>query len=300
MAEPEQHHHHHGHAHLDEAAWTAMIAHTELAGQLLVGFVTETAAWASDLRGPSAPPMRRILDIGSGPGVGTCELARLFPEADVCAIDSSPATLERAMQRASEHGVAERVTTHLAELPEGLDGIARADLIWASMSLHHVGDEVGSLRILRELLEPDGLIAIAELAEPMRILAEDAELGRPGLMRRLDRAGQQWFGHMRDGLADSISSRDLPSMVAEAGFAVIGSRTAHKRFDAPLSDDARRVALGFVGRARHQFGEYLDADDRDALAVLADADDPRGVMHRGDVFVAASQQIVIGRPVDPK
>lgn len=86
-----------------------------------------------------------------------CELARLFPDADVMAVDSSPAML---------------------------DGLPPADVIWASMSLHHIGDEVASLRLLGALLEPDGLIAAAELAEPMRLLPDDLDIGRPGLSGR--------------------------------------------------------------------------------------------------------------------
>ena len=80
----------HGHVHLDEADWEAFAGHAEREGELLLSFVTDTRPWIAELRGPDAPPVRRILDIGSGPGVGTCELARLFPDADVVAVDSSP------------------------------------------------------------------------------------------------------------------------------------------------------------------------------------------------------------------
>jgi hypothetical protein len=165
------------------------------------------------------------------------------------------------------------------------------------MSLHHVGDEVASLRILRDLLAPHGLIAIAELAEPMRVLPDDLDVGRPGLAERLDRASAKWFADMREGLSDSVPSTDLPSMVTAAGFEVVGSRLARERIDAAVSDDARRVALGHITRTREQLGERLEDDDRHTLDVLVDADDPRGIARRSDVFVAASRQIVIARPV---
>ena len=173
---------------------------------MFLAFVTDTAAWVTELRGSDAPPVRRVIDIGSGPGVGTCELARLFPEANVIAVDSSPAMLERTTQRAVDHGLQTRISTHIAELPGGLDGIGQADLIWASMSLHHVGDEVASLRLLCELLDPHGLIAIAELAEPMRVLPDGLDLGRAGLVDRLDHAWATWFAGMREGLPDSVPS----------------------------------------------------------------------------------------------
>jgi SAM-dependent methyltransferase len=298
---PHRHHHahHEGPVHLDEADWEAWAAQTELEGEVFLAFVTDTAAWVTELRDADAPPVRRIIDIGSGPGVGTCELARRFPDAQVIAVDGSPAMLERAARRAAEQGLAERVTTHLAEVPEGLDGLAGADVIWTSMALHHVGDEVTTLRILRDLLAPHGLIAIAEVAEPMRMLPDELDVGGPGLVARLDRAGATWFAAMRDGLEGSVPSAALPEMLASAGFEVVGARVARERLDPPLSDDARRVAVGSIERLGAQLHDRLDDDDLRALDVLNDADDPRGVSHRADVFLDASRQIVVARPGQP-
>lgn len=288
--------HHHGPVHLDEHDWEASIAHTELQGEVFLAFVTDTMAWVTELRDPGAPPVRRVIDIGCGPGVGTCELARCFPDAQVLAVDSSPAMLERTAQRAVEQGLETRVSTHLADLPGGLDGLAPADVIWASISLHHVGDEVAALRVLRDLINPYGLIAIAELGEPTRVLPDDLDFGRPGLADRLDRAGEQWFAAMRAGLPDAAPSAELPSMLTTAGWEVVGERLARERFNAPLSEKARRVALGILRRARDHLADQLDEDDLATLAVLVDPDDPRGVMHRPDAFVATSSQIVIARP----
>jgi hypothetical protein len=163
------------------------------------------------------------------------------------------------------------------------------------MSLHHIGDEVTALRVLRDLLDPHGLIAIAELAEPMRVLPDDIDVGQPGLSDRLDGAEAKWFAEMREGLPESTPSSDLPSMLASAGFAVVGSRLARERLDAPLPDDARRLALGYLHRIRERRAERLDEEDLRALDVLIDADDPRSVKHRLDTFIAASRHIVIAR-----
>ena len=287
--------HHHGHVHLDEAHWEEFLVQTEREGELLVGFVTGTGERVRELRGPDAPPVRRVLDIGSGPGVGTCELARLFPEAHVVALDGSPATLDRVRQRAEEQGLAGRISTHHAELPGGLDELEPVDVIWASMAVHHVGDEVGLLRALGDLLEPAGIIAIAEVAEPMRVLPDDLDVGRPGLAERLASAGSTWFAAMRDGLDGAVPSDDVPSMLASAGFDVVDSRTVHERFEAPLPDAARQVVLGHLRRARTRLEELLDDEDLAAIDVLTDEDDPRSVERRPDAFVAASRQIVIAR-----
>lgn len=289
------HAHHHGDVHLDEAHWAEFLDQTEREGELLVGFVTGTAERVRELRGPDAPPVRRVLDIGSGPGVGTCELARLFPEAQVIALDGSPATLDRVRQRAGEHGLADRISTHHAELPAGLDELEPVDLIWASMALHHVGDEVGLLRRLHDLLEPAGMIAIAEMADPMRVLPDDLDVGRPGLAERLATAGQAWFAAMRAGLDGTVPSSDVPSMLSAAGFEVVDSRTAHERFEAPLPQATRQVVLGHLRRTRTRLEDALDAEDVAAIDVLTDEDDPRSVARRPDLFVAASREIVVAR-----
>jgi SAM-dependent methyltransferase len=292
--------HGHGHVHLGEEEWAALAAQTELQGEVFIGFLTDTVRWIDELRGSDAPPVRRILDVGSGPGVAACELALAYPQARVTAVDSSPAMLARATARAVRLGVGDRVDTRLAELPHGVDDIAGVDVIWASMSLHHIGDEVGALRVLRAVLSSTGLIAIAELAEPTRLLPDALDIGRPGFVDRLDAAGAAWFADMRHGLAGSVESADVPSMLAAAGFEILGRRIAHDRLDPPLSDDARRAAHGELLRARAQLADRLGADDRETLDILCDPDDPRGAVHRRDLVMASSRQIVVARAVDER
>ncbi|MET0459706.1 MAG: class I SAM-dependent methyltransferase [Ilumatobacteraceae bacterium] len=303
--DPHPAHPHHAHrhasypahpAHLDEAHWRAWAADAELEGEVLLAFVTDSARSIAGHRGPGAPPVQRIIDIGSGPGVGTCELARCFPEAHVVAVDGSTAMLERAARRAADHGLAARVTTHLAELPDGLDDLAPADVVWASMSLHHLGDVVSSLRQLRRLLAPSGLLAVVELGDPMRVLPDDLGpgLGTTGLAGRLDARWASWFAEMREGLPGSVPSDDLPTMVATAGFEIVDARLARVELPPPLSPAARRFVVAQLRRTRDAVGA-LDAEDRATLDVLLDDDDPRGAMQRPDVFVAASRQVVIAR-----
>jgi len=71
---------------------------------------------------------------------------------------------------------------------------------------------------------------------------------------------------------------------------------AHQRLDPPLGDAARRLALGHLRRTGEQLGDLLDEDDLRTFDVLIDEEDPRSVLHRADVFVEASQEIVIARP----
>jgi hypothetical protein len=56
------------------------------------------------------------------------------------------------------------------------------------MSLHHIADETNALRVLRYLLERSGLLGVAEVAEPLRVLPDEARRRSPGLADRLVRA----------------------------------------------------------------------------------------------------------------
>ncbi|HEY7136393.1 MAG TPA: hypothetical protein VIB48_15130 [Acidimicrobiia bacterium] len=125
---------------------------------------------------------------------------------------------------------------------------------------------------------------------------DDLDLGRPGLSERLARAGASWFMEMRNGLPGAAPSQELAAMIGAAGLEVVDSRVVRLRFDPPLPDRARRLPLASLHRARTQFAQFLDEDDRDALRVLVDETDPSGAAQRRSLCVAASRQIVIARP----
>jgi SAM-dependent methyltransferase len=282
-------HHHHGHVHLDEAHWAAYAEKTEREGEVLIDFVHTTADRLTKVH---PEPIHRIVDVGSGPGVAACALAVRFPKATVLAVDSSPAMLERATNRAIRLGVQDRFRTLAAELPDGLSGVQPADLIWASMSLHHVGDEVAALRVLRSLLAPGGVIAIAEFGDPTRSLPYDLGFGEPGLADRLLEAQRTWFASMRAGLPNAVESADLPTMVERAGLRVVDQQLVRVRIDPPLTAIAREWVVGNYERTLEQFGESLQVADKAALSTLLTASDPRSLMQRADIFVEASRQIV--------
>lgn len=297
--------HDHDHVHLDESHWARWADHAELEGGLLLDFVTGAAARVAGL----LDPVRRILDLGSGPGVGTAELARCFPDAQVVAVDASPAMLDRVAGRAERLGVGDRVSTHAAELPGGISELGPADVVWASMSLHHVGDEVAALRAMGAVLAPAGVLALAEFADdPMRVLPEALGVGSPGLVDRLDAANRSWFAALRAGLQDATAadggaghgsggspSPDLATMIAAAGLEVVTDEVATVRLDPPLTADGRRFAVSHLERSRGQLADRLDADDLAAVDVLLDPDDPRSLQQRDDLAVVATRRIVVAR-----
>jgi SAM-dependent methyltransferase len=286
----------HGH-HGSEDEWAAMAAQIELEGEVMLPYVTEVASWVAEMCRRDGFEVRRVLDVGSGPGVGTCELARCFPSAAVVAVDGSSAMLEKVAARVKALGLSTRVATRLADLSDGLDGLGRADLMWAAMVLHHIGDEVAALRAFRGTLNPGGFLVVVEHGDPLRFLPADAdaELGRPGLTERLDAAWTAWLAAMRESLPHATPSSDYPTMLAAAGCELVADRVVHVQLAAPLETRARQMLLGRLRRTRQLYGERLDEQDYDALAVLTDENHPLGIMRRADAFLDASRHIYVGR-----
>lgn len=268
---PDATHHHH---HLDFDS-PEMAARAELEGEVLAGLVTDATATLAELCRRHGVEVRRILDLGCGPGVGTCVLAERFGAATVVAADGSATMLAHARARAERLGLADRVETRLVELPGGLATLGRADVAWASMALHHVGDEVDALRGIRDLLAPGGLLALVEHAGPVRILGEDPDLGRPGLWERLDAAWAAWFAGMRATLPGATESAGYPEMLQAAGFDVAADAMLTLAVDPPLDDQGRRFAHGQVSRAREHLQPYAALADLAALEGLLDEPEAR-------------------------
>lgn len=223
----------HGHNHTD-VDWEVMAAHLEHSGELQLPVLRRTAARLRELLDPEKK-VRRILDIGSGPGVMTCVFAEAFADAEAVAVDGTPGLLDRALARAERLGLGGRVAVRHVELPEGLDGgddhgeggLGTADLVWSSKAVHHLGDQQGALTALAGVLRPGGLLAVAEGGLPMRFLPRDIGIGRPGLQARLDVVQERWFETMRAELPGSTALvEDWPAMLSRAGLTRVGSFTS--------------------------------------------------------------------------
>ncbi|MGH9116889.1 MAG: class I SAM-dependent methyltransferase [Acidimicrobiales bacterium] len=292
-------HDHHGPAATHRLVFDspAMAAFSELEGEVLIGLLTEAASVLAELYERLGVEVRRVLDVGCGPGVGTCCLALRFASASVVAVDGAATMLEHASARAERLGLAERVDTRLVELPAGFGTLGRTDVAWASMALHHIGDEAAALRRIRGLLDPGGLLAVVERADPLRVLPGDADLGRPGIWDRLDAAWAAWFTDMRADLPGATTSADYPAMLAAAGFDLMADEVLRLVLDAPLDARARRFAHGHLLRARAQLGPYAVAADLEALDVLIDETAEEGILRRDDALLCASRHLYLARAV---
>ncbi len=272
-----------------------MVEFAEREAEVLIPFLSVAMSLLTDLSTKSGVEVRHILDIGSGPGVGTCVLAEHFPSATVVAADGSAEMLASVAARAARLGLADRVETRLVDLHEGVAAFERADLVWASMVLHHVGDEAAALRGIRSRLGPGGLFALVEFGDPLRVVPDGVDLGRPGLWERLDAGRASWLADLRAGLPGAVVSGDYPAMLQAAGFEVLADQVVRVRLAPPLDDRAKAVALGHVRRLREHVEPYVDAADLAALDVLTSEDDPAGITRRPDAVLHASRRLLVSR-----
>lgn len=278
----QQHHHQHHHGDTD-IDWAVMAPQLESQAELFAPLYERAMAWlAEEVTEPGL-----IVDAGSGPGVVSCLFAETFPGARVAAVDGSEPLLERARARAAGLGHADRFTTVHGELPEALGELEYpADLLWASNSLHHLGDQRAALAAFAERLAPGGTLALLEGGLPARFLPRDIGIGRPGLQARLDVVQEDWFTRMRAELPDSVAeTEDWPALLTAAGLKPTRTRSFLLDLPAPASDRARAYVAATLNRLRESLEDGIDDEDRATLDRLLDPEDEAGVHRRGDVFV---------------
>lgn len=284
------HHGRHGH---DGPDWAALASMLEDEAELHAPLYARAAAWLGTLR----PDPGLVVDAGSGPGVVSGLLAGAFPGARVVAVDASAPLLERAAERARQAGYADRFSTLEAELPQGLAELEYpADLLWASRSVHHLGDQRAAVAAFAARLAPGGVLALLEGGLPARHLPRDIGFGRPGLQARLDVLEAERFTAMRAELPGTVEeTEDWPALLTAAGLKDATSRSFLLDLPAPLPDAARAFVVEIHRRRRDSFADLLDADDRAALDRLLDPADPASLHHRPDVFVLATHTVHVAR-----
>ncbi|MBW1604543.1 methyltransferase domain-containing protein [Streptomyces sp. JJ66] len=289
------HHHQHDGAHhpYTDSEWEALAEQLEQEAELYAGCFREAGQWLRELRGSAAG---RVVDVGSGPGVVACELARAFPDAEVVAVDQAEGLLERARGRARKLGFGDRVRTRRAELPEQFRQLPQADVVWSRHAVHHLGDQQAALDALAATVRPGGLLAVVERGLPARYLPRDIGLGRPGLQARLDAAAEDGFSAMRAELPGTVSTvEDWPGMLTRAGLTHAGTRSFLTEYPAPLEERVRAYLHMRLTRTVEQSGEWLDAEDRATIERLLDQSDPAGLPHRPDAFLLTATTVHAAR-----
>lgn len=120
-----------------------------------------------EIEGPLTGAGASILVAGCGTGKEALELAHVFPDARILAVDLSLSSLSYAVSKAREMAV-ENIEFRHGDIMELGTLDTRFDYIASSGVLHHMKDPVAGWRVLTALLKPKGLMRIALYSRPAR------------------------------------------------------------------------------------------------------------------------------------
>ncbi len=262
---------------------------------LSAGLLEEAIALCAGRFDDAGGQVRRVVDLGCGPGVGTALLAEAFPSATVVAVDGSRAMLDRARARAKRLGQADRLETRRLDLDEPLGALGRCALAWAAMAIHHADDEVATLSQIRSLLEPRGLVCLLERADPL-VVRFTRDLGRPGIWDRLRAARSAWFERARERLPGAMNAEAYPSMLTAAGLDVVVDRTLSGTVGVPHDAAMHRFVAGELQRTVSDLASVAAEADLEALHRLVEAT-PSFPEGRWDgMTITTSRKLLIASP----
>lgn len=212
---------------------------------------------------PELRPGMSLLDIGSGPGTITADLAEIVAPGAVRGLDVSAEVVARAEQLATARGLSNLTfavgNAYDIDAPDG-----SVDVVHAHQVLQHLSRPVEALREFGRVAGPDGLVA-----------ARDVDYEGTSWFPRLP-ALDEWFAvylavhRAVSGAPDA--GRRLKAWAREAGFTDIRSSADLWLFESP--EDRAWWGGAWAERAVHSdFADHarrLGAADDAALQRIAD------------------------------
>lgn len=277
------------HAHLDFG---------DEAARLVASARTQAARYQRLAAQLVQPDDQVLLDVGCGGAGMTVAMAQRAPNARVIGIDAETLVLEAARRHTSAEGV--DVELVQADLDDGFGALevaidATADMIWCSHVVHHLADQQAALIDLAQLLTPTGRLVLAEGGLSPRYLPWDLGLGRPGIERRLEEAGNRWFTSLRAGIRGNVT---MPYgwnvALARSGLPRVATIQDLVEWTPPLTDPQRDHILDALATRVGWCDNFLDDDDRDVWTSLLDSDSTHWLGHRDDLFRLDVTTIYVG------
>ncbi|WP_019853284.1 class I SAM-dependent methyltransferase [Actinopolyspora mortivallis] len=245
---------------------------------------------------------RSVVDIGSGAGGAAAAFASALPSGELTLVDSAPELLAEAHRHASE-AAGDRVRVRSVRADVAADDLSavvdQADLVYASLVVHHLPDQLAGLRRLSELVRPGGRLVVVETGLWPRVLPWDVGVGRPGLEDRLLAARQAEFREMREGMPEAAR---LPmgwtSALKEIGLREVTSWSYLVDWPAPATGHVLNVVLRRLESLRTVAWTGCSAADFDALEQLLDEQGPHYAGNRDDLYYLSADTVCVGtRPV---
>jgi 2-polyprenyl-3-methyl-5-hydroxy-6-metoxy-1,4-benzoquinol methylase len=102
-----------------------------------------------------------LADVGAGYGRAIITLAQAFPRSRFVGYDINENSVERAREEAERAGVSDRVRFERLDIAMGLP--EQYDIITSFDVIHDTVDPRGTLRAIRQALEPDGIYLCVEI-----------------------------------------------------------------------------------------------------------------------------------------
>ncbi len=170
-----------------------------LAGQFMARGNAPFNKWLVDQLGKlGLTDVRRIAELGPGPGIALQELLRTFSEAKVWGIDLSPVMLAQARKRNLEHVNSGRLSLVEGD-PKSLSPLAPLDLVLAAHVLYFWHQPAAELAQIHSALRPGGFLALGyQLRQNMPAVAQ----------RSFPKEGHRLYE----------SDEELAKLLREAGF----------------------------------------------------------------------------------
>lgn len=205
-----------------------------------------------------------LLDVGSGPGTITVDLAERVAPGQVVGIDASADVVAKAQALAGERGSQNlRFDVGDAYALDAAD--ASFDVVHTHQTLHHLARPVEALREFGRVAGPSGLVAAREVDY-------EGTIWHP-LIPALDEWLALYLAVHRGTSGEPAAGRRLKAWVQEAGFTRVTSSASVWLFESPDDRDwwggmwaDRVLQSAFADRAL-----ALGLADRSALVRISDA-----------------------------
>ena len=175
----------------------------------------ERAAAVAEEIGKAIPLNREWRALEFGPGTGLLSLLLKDRVKEITLIDSSTGMVRVLNEKIAEEGIENLRVLHL-DLEHEYPGDEKSDLIYNLMVLHHVSDVGKIIGKFRDMLNPGGYLAVADLC------SEDGSFHGVGF------SGHRGFEPAR-----------LAAVLEEGGFADISHRKAYV-IDKEMADGSRK------------------------------------------------------------
>lgn len=152
---------------------------------------------------------QRLLDVGSGPGTITADLARVVGPENVTAVEATQDAIELTRAECERQGL-EGVTLLVGDVHDLTFEDDSFDVVHAHQVLQHVADPVRALSEMRRVCRPDGVVAARD--------ADYAAFTWYPELPALDRWMELYQRAARDNGGEPDAGRRLLAWANAAGF----------------------------------------------------------------------------------